>query len=335
MNILYTCDNNFVWIMGISTISLFENNKNIDELTVYLLGENISTQNKEMLHKISCKYKRKIVVIDVPKLDIPNSVVSARWPISAFTRLFSAQILPEDIGEILYLDCDTIVTGDIGALDGVDISSKVFYGVKDCIGKTYKENIGLVQDDIYVNAGVLLINLAALRKIDINNAIDEYMSKYANLINYADQDILNGVFKGNIGELKAEYNIMTIATVYSYKDIMHLRRPTNFYSKEELTFAVSRPIIIHFTTNMMIVRPWYNNANHPYTSEFKKYMKKSPWKKKELKEMSFNTKSDKLIKIINVLPKGLANRLLGLIHSEFKPLFIRFRATKSLMVKRG
>ena len=38
MNVMYTCDDNYVWLMGISTISLFENNKTIEDLQVYLLG---------------------------------------------------------------------------------------------------------------------------------------------------------------------------------------------------------------------------------------------------------------------------------------------------------
>lgn len=41
MNILYTCDDNYVMAMGISVISLFENNQNINEMTVYLLGEKV------------------------------------------------------------------------------------------------------------------------------------------------------------------------------------------------------------------------------------------------------------------------------------------------------
>ena len=46
MNILYTCDDNYVWLMGISVISLFENNQNINEITVYLLGEKVKDKNK-------------------------------------------------------------------------------------------------------------------------------------------------------------------------------------------------------------------------------------------------------------------------------------------------
>lgn len=38
MNVMYTCDDNYVWLMGISTISLFENNKTIEDLQVYLWG---------------------------------------------------------------------------------------------------------------------------------------------------------------------------------------------------------------------------------------------------------------------------------------------------------
>ena len=49
MNILYTCDDNYVWLMGISVISLFENNQNINEITVYLLGEKVKDKNKQIL----------------------------------------------------------------------------------------------------------------------------------------------------------------------------------------------------------------------------------------------------------------------------------------------
>ena len=55
MNILYTCDDNYVWLMGISVISLFENNQNINEITVYLLGEKVKDKNKQIYNwKYSC-----------------------------------------------------------------------------------------------------------------------------------------------------------------------------------------------------------------------------------------------------------------------------------------
>lgn len=328
MNVLYTCDNNYVWLMGISVISLFENNKDIHDLTVYLLGEDISKENKKVLHELGKKYDRKIKIIDIPYLDIPNSLVSGRWPLSAFTRLFSADFLPGEIEKILYLDCDTIINGSISELDKVDVSGKVFLGVKDCIGKKYKENIGLKSNDVYINAGVLLINFKLLRKIDVSEKIDQYLQKFLHRINYADQDILNGTFKQEIGTLNPKYDVMTIETVYSYNDIKVLRKPVNYYTEIEILEAVKEPIIIHYTTNMRTVRPWFCNSNHPFVEEFRKYFAISPWRNKELDNFKFRSKESCLIGLIQILPNKIAYRLLGLIHAEIKPSVIRWRVNK-------
>lgn len=329
MDVLYTCDNNYTWLMGISAISLFETNKHIKDLGVYLLGENISAENRSILRTIAENYGRRISVIDVPQLDVPDVLVSARWPLSAFTRLFSGQLLPESIHKVLYLDCDTIIRGDISHLSEIDVSNYICYGIKDCIGSTYKQNIGLKKDSMYINAGVLLFNVNELRKIDIRTSIDEYMKHYLKLINYADQDILNGIFCGKIGVLESRYDVMTIDVVYSYEEINMLRKPTAFYSRNELAAGVEDPAIIHYTTNMRIIRPWFSNTNHPLAHEFKKYMEISPWKDKKLNEMRFEDMSVKVIGVIEKLPSGIAHRILGLIHSELKPLYIRFKATKS------
>ena len=40
-------------------------------------------------------------MIDVPKMDIPRALVSSRWPLSAFTRLYAGKLLPDSIDKIL------------------------------------------------------------------------------------------------------------------------------------------------------------------------------------------------------------------------------------------
>ena len=327
MKIMYTCDDNYAWLMGISAISLFENNKNIEELKVYLLGENISCENKNELKKIGDKYGREIEVIDVPELNIPTCLVSERWPLSAFTRLFSGQILPGDVDRILYLDCDTIILRDISELDKVQFNGSIVMGVKDCISATYKKNVGLDKNSPYINAGVILFDINALKNVAINEKIETYMNKYVQFINYADQDILNGVFKGYIGELDPKFDVMTIDVVHTYEDIKKLRRPTNFYKKIELEAAILNPAIIHYTTNMRVVRPWFSNTDHPMVNEFRRYMAMSVWKDKKLTEMVFDSKEARIISIMN-LPKKLAYNILGIIHAELRPRYIRMRAGK-------
>lgn len=327
MNVLYTCDNNYVWLMGISTISLFENNKELHDIVVYLLGENISLENKGLLRSIAKKYNRKINVINVPVLHIPQSLISARWPQSAFTRLYSGLLLPENVEKVLYMDCDTIISGQLTELETYEFDGKhIFYGIKDCIGSSYKKNIGLDGNDAYINAGVLLMDLKCLRKVDMNRIIEDYMVLYGKMINYADQDLLNGMFNKKITYLNPKYNVMTIAVVHTYREIQMLRKPTNYYSKQEIEQAIKNPVIIHYTTNMIVVRPWFSNSGHPLRREYEKYFEMSPWKNQKLVNMQFNSIEAKIISVIQVLPKKVSYRILGLIHAEIKPWVIARKA---------
>ena len=326
MNILYTCDNNYVWLMGISMISLFENNRRVKELTVYLLGENISESNKKILIQIANKYNRKCIIIDMPNINIPEELLSERWPKSAYSRLFSAMILPREIENIVYLDCDTIISDSIESiLDNVDYQKSV-YGVKDCISKFYINNIGLTKNDIYINGGVLILNYKRIREIELNKKIIEFMNKYNRVINYADQDVLNGIFKGEIGVLPAKYDVMTLEFVYTYNEIQKLRHPHNYYSEEEIRNSVEKPCIIHFTTNMNNVRPWFLNSNHPKKDDFLKYKNISPWKNMELKMFETNKSlRNKVYKALEKGPKWLYIVFLGIVHSYVFPILIRLK----------
>lgn len=326
MNVLYTCDDNYIWIMGISMISLFENNKNVEFICVYLLGDNISSDNKLLLKELANNYDREIHIIDVPILDIPYSLLSKRWPLSAFTRLFSGQLLPLSLKQIIYIDCDTIIKKNIQQLQNIELDGLIFAGVKDCISSVYTRNIGIDKDFAYINAGLLIINLEALRKVNISKKIDDYLKEYNSLVNYADQDILNGIFHKQIKILPPQYNVMTIAVAYRYDEIKALRRPMNYYTREEIEKAITNPAIIHYTTNMTIIRPWYANSNHPFRGEFIKNFMLSPWSDRVLSDFEFKTKESKIIKVIQLLPNRIAYWLLGLLHAKIKPQYIKFKA---------
>lgn len=320
MNILYTCDNNYVWLMGISMISLFENNKDIDKINVFLLGNEISAENSKKLTSIAKKYNRTCTIIDMPDIEIPEQLMSSRWPKSAFSRLYSAMILPNTIKKILYLDCDTIILQSLNDLFQMSTDEYTIYGVRDCISKKYMTNIGLSEKDVYINAGVLLINCEKMRDLNINLMITSFLNKREEYVYYADQDILNGIFNGKIGILPAKYDVMSIEYMYSYKDINLMRKPLNYYSKFELENAILKPSIVHFTTNMLNVRPWYINSNHPLREKFLIYKANSPWNEKKLEYFDLKKqKNYNLFKFISVFPKKIQMIIIRFIHSTLLP----------------
>ncbi|OUQ16218.1 hypothetical protein B5E84_12645 [Lachnoclostridium sp. An14] len=321
--VVYSCDDGYVWILGISLISLLENNK---DLTIFILGYDIQEKNKELLIKIAAEYDVECIVLNVYELCNRNFSVSGRWPSIAFVRLFMADILPEYIQKVLYLDCDTLVMQNITALFEMNMEGYVFRGVQDCISRQYKKNIGLNTWETYVNGGVLLVDLAALREFNTERAVKRFFNQYSRRMTYADQDVLNGVFRGMIGILPPEYNVMTVILNWSYQEIYRLRKPTSYYSEKAIAYSKEKPAIVHFTQNLCTIRPWYQNSNHPMANQFQKYKDISPWKDEV--PPFFNDKGieNKQIKILKKLPRTVFVSIVGFFHAICYPFFIRLRA---------
>jgi len=326
MNIVYNCDNNYVWIMGISMISLFENNKETVELNVYLLGDEISISNYHILSEIAEKYERNFILINVPDLNIPESLCNGRWPKSAFTRMFAGELLPSTLDKVLYLDADTIINDSISDIFEYDSLNYAVCGVKDCVSKLYKHKIGINSTDSYINAGVLLLNLEILRTIDIRYEMEEFLKKYSSSVNYADQDILNGIFNGKFGVLSPQYNVMTLLCVYNYHQMIELRRYNNYYTRKEINYCKSHPIIIHYTSCLLNVRPWQDKSYHPLAWVFERFKSMSPWADKPMSKANFSTSEYGIISNILKMPEMISFPLIGLLHSFMKPLYINLKS---------
>ena len=68
MNIVYASDDNYAEIMGVSMLSLFENNKDTSEIVVYVLDSQIRNDNKQKLQQIADIYNRQLNFISIQKI---------------------------------------------------------------------------------------------------------------------------------------------------------------------------------------------------------------------------------------------------------------------------
>ena len=71
MNVVYSSSDLFSEIAGTSLVSLFENNKEEDEINIYYIDNGITEQNKKNLYSIVEKYGRKLQFVnsvDIEKL---------------------------------------------------------------------------------------------------------------------------------------------------------------------------------------------------------------------------------------------------------------------------
>ena len=198
MNILYQFNEKYVPYAGVSITSLLENNKDADYITIYLLGEAISTESrKKLLQQIEI-YGRKGVFIDAVELieEIKDvGLDQYRGSYAANIRMFVNNFIPKTIDRLLYLDCDTIITDSLTDLFNIDMKDKPVAMVLDSMCMNHKQAIGFLKNDLYFNSGVILFDLKEWRKRQCQERIMDHVKNIRSHYMAPDQDILNIVLK--------------------------------------------------------------------------------------------------------------------------------------------
>jgi len=230
--IIYATDHNFVFITAVSLYSLAYNYKGNSTLQIYvLIDQMVTEEDKKYFSRVQNDFpKIKIhfheIVVDVLEtLDMSHTYLNKM----TLYRLMLPEVLP-DVKTCLYLDADTLIRGDISSLLETDIGGYYLAGVWDMGIESFTHHVeGLPNKESYINAGVLLMNLEMMRE---KNLQQELFSKINNKYPHSDQDILNVCCYGYIKLLPEKYNY------FSYRDEF------NFHT-----------VISHFLT-WPGLRPW-------------------------------------------------------------------------------
>lgn len=181
------------------------------------------------------------------------------------------ELLPKEISRVLYLDCDTLVCNDIQKIWEQDMSDFMAAGVLDCMDKDYTRKIGLGENDVYINSGVILFNLENIRKCNLEKKFEKVINEKGNLFKYPDQDAINVTMKDNIKVIPMEYNVISQCLLFEYKDYMYYRNGARYYNEMQYDIAKQNFCILHMTGGFAYARPWFEKSAYPYKQLFDKY----------------------------------------------------------------
>ena len=285
LHIAISSDANYAKLVSILLVSLFENNKWANCITVHLLSNNIDEESiKQIERHIPCG-QGFLNVYDISDI---NSRLKVRVPptisISSYSRLFLSSLLSSDIDKVIYMDVDAIVSGSLEKLWNTDMKDYQIAGVLDDVSLYAKKAIGLSFDTAYVNAGFLVLNIKQWREDDIEAKILDYLIAHNGNVFHHDQGLINAVCLRKM-ILPVNYNMVTNFFVFPY----HSFKQQPFYSEEEMEEGKKHPIFIHFTAGVAN-RPWMENCKHPLKDIFLKYKAKSLYKNVPLEKDSRSTK---------------------------------------------
>ena len=216
-----------------------------------------------------------------------NLYVPEPFTVETYFRLFILDVMAA-YDKVLYLDDDMIVKRDIAELFFTDITGYYAAAVRDIdFSGVYasnnfpsedtvepgrqqyaKEILRLDQPFTYFQAGVMVLNLAEIRK-DIS--VDE-MVNLANSrsFQYLDQDVLNMLFQGHTKLIDMRWNVLYDWNHWRLQNIIR-KAPIRYY--DEYMASRRNPYIVHYGGSL---KPWHQ-VDCDYAKDFWRIARKSAY----------------------------------------------------------
>lgn len=309
MNIAYSCNDYYIPQTGISMISLFENNKDVDEICVYLISKDVSPSNIQLLKKIAENYHRafKEVRFDDIAFDLKLSN-TGRHIATIYAKVFFPRI--EGVDKMIYLDSDTVVAGSLIELWEDDLEG-YYMGVVETLPTRFYKELGLPKGERFFNDGMAICNVAYCRENNLIDKVLKIVEDYHGNPPTLSEGALNKVCFGKVKYISLRYNLMAGLLYFCNLDIRYMAQRLH-YSEGELIDSCKNPVVIHYLT-AFYNRPWFKNCTHPYKGEYYKYKDLSPWKDEPLRDGILPFKLRMIDKCFHILGVKNTQRLRQLL----------------------
>lgn len=271
LDIALCFDKNLVQYAGVLIVSIMETNRrNLIRFHIVHDGSLVD-EDKDMLRNVLRKYKKEIYFYQI-RDQLDNLPVTNYSP-AAFIRIFLPQILPTEIGRVLYLDIDMIVMDDLKPLFETNLEGKYFacciddqeYSTRNF--NRLKLEFHRWADKSYFNTGMMLMNLKIWRELKLADRVLQYMTEHdKEIYHYADQDVLNCLFYENVKIIDSRYNVLlNFMTDYTKLDIRREKWGM-------IESALKNPCIVHLYG---WEHPWFKDAGNPYCKIWHYFAEKS------------------------------------------------------------
>ncbi len=238
-------DSNYIPYATVATHSLLKSSVNNLKIYWILPKENLL---------LASEYVKRLKINHPNKLRLNISLVGANTEMfstwkemghihkSTYYKLLIPYCI--DHKKIIYIDCDTLVLGDLIDLYETDMGEFAFGGVPDPDGAiTTKMNFA--KADTYINGGVFLMNLEALRNDNFLEKCKDIYEIYQEKITWCDQCLINKYAEQKKYILDSKWN----------RQVFSGRTDDKVW---ESIISKERPIIMHFLGH---IKPWNKGCN--------------------------------------------------------------------------
>lgn len=256
ISIAYAPDDNYVNQTVVSMKSALEHNKQVEFIIMY---SKLSAESMQKLGAVGGSLR----LIKMDESQFADLTLSKWVTVQAWFRI-KLPDLCKDLDKVLYLDCDTLIRGNLDELFSLDLTDKYLAGVKDVWGVSkYVKRLGM-KSGVYVNSGMLLFNCDYCRKEHFFDKVVEFAKNNTKIIEFCDQDSINKVVDEYKLVISPKYNLMDTWWRGGYYE---------FEGEEETEYlqAKENPIIAHLTG----LKPAFKGCGNKFKDEWWEVAKKT------------------------------------------------------------
>ena len=212
--VFFASDNNYLPFLDVAISSLVKNRSRKYDYALHILHSGIDGEKAEMLMRhakggVSIRFIN--VESHVNKLADCFNLRDYYTP-AIYYRLFIVGMFPQ-YKKAVYLDCDTVVLGDVSELYRENLGQNLIGAVADGVVqgvpvfKKYTKDALGVDGEKYFNSGVIVMNLDGMRKMGFYDAFCSTLRQYRFRV-APDQDCLNVLCKGRVHYFPEAWNRM-------------------------------------------------------------------------------------------------------------------------------
>ena len=256
-NIAYAPDDKYINQTIVSMVSAIENNKE-HELEFIIIYSKLSNESINKLKSVKGCVLRLLQIDESMFSSLPLS----HWvTVQAWFRIKLPDMC-KDLDKILYLDCDTLILGNLSELFATDLSGKYLAGVKDVWGvDKYCKRLSMTSG-VYVNSGMLLFNAEYCRQENFFDKIVEFANNNARIIEFCDQDSINKIIDEKKIVLHPKFNYMDTWWKGGYYEL-------EGQEEQDYLEAGKNPVIAHLTG----LKPAFKGCGNRFKDRWWEYAK--------------------------------------------------------------
>lgn len=267
--IVFSANEKYAPYIAVTATSIIRNASKEYMYKFYVLHTELSENMQLRLQSITGEnYSLKCVNVEVQCVEGMYS--AAYFSTEMYFRIMIPELFAE-YDKVIYLDCDTVVLGDISELFQNELDEELLGGMRNLMHTKMKKYVELslgLEPEKYINSGVLLINAKQCREENFTSRAFALLKRRKDFI-YPDQDLINMMCRDRIKYLDPRWNF-----TWHYRHLQLSQNTDLHLSAEDMELFYeyeSNPKLIHYTGE---IKPW-NNVNKYLSDIFWDYAKDS------------------------------------------------------------